>query len=77
MEILKQIQSQKVNLKQREIPKEADPTTWLISFLKDRGSARVEVSYYDGSLKEETLIDWIGELERYFEYENIQDPNWV
>jgi hypothetical protein len=30
---------------------EVDPTTWLISFLKDRGSARVEVSYYNGSLK--------------------------
>ena len=57
--------------------KEADPTTRLISFLKDRGSARVEVSYYDGSLKEETLIDWIEELEIYFQYENVQDPNRV
>jgi hypothetical protein len=56
---------------------EADPTTRLISFLKDRGSARVVVSYYDNSLKEETLIYWIGELEIYFEYENIQDPNQV
>jgi hypothetical protein len=37
----------------------------------------VEVSCYDGSLKAETLIDWIGELERYFEYENVQDPNRV
>ena len=49
----------------------------LISFLKDRGSIRGEVSCYDGSLKGETLIDWIRELEIYFEYENVQDPNQV
>jgi hypothetical protein len=56
---------------------EGDPTMCLISFLSNRGSARVEVLCYDGSLKAETLIDWIGELERYFEYENVQDPNRV
>ena len=49
----------------------------LIYFLKDRGSARVEVPCYDGSLKSKTLIDWIGELEIYFEYESVQDPNRV
>jgi len=38
---------------------------------------RVEVSCYVGSLKVETLIYWIGELERYFEDENVQDPNCV
>ena len=36
---------------------EGDPTTHLISFLSNIGSARVEVSCYDGSLKDETLID--------------------
>jgi hypothetical protein len=30
---------------------EGDPTVRLIYFLKDRGSARMEVSCYDGSLK--------------------------
>jgi hypothetical protein len=45
--------------------------------VKDIGSARVEVSCYDGNLKDETLIDWIRKLERYFEYENVQDPSWV
>jgi hypothetical protein len=34
----------------------------LISLLKDRCSARVEVSFYDGSLKYEVLIDWIWEI---------------
>jgi hypothetical protein len=45
--------------------------------LSNRGSAKVEVSCYDGSLIVDVLIDWIGELERYFEYENVQDPNRV
>jgi len=49
----------------------------LIYFLKGKGSARVEVSCYDGSLKSKTLIDYIGEIERYFEYENVQDINRV
>jgi hypothetical protein len=49
----------------------------LISFLKDRGSIRGEVSCYDGSLKGETLIDWIRELEIYFEYENVQNSNRI
>jgi hypothetical protein len=34
----------------------------LISFLKDRGSTRAKVSCYDGSLKDEALIDWIWEI---------------
>ena len=49
----------------------------MISFLSNIGSVRVEVLCYDSSLKAKTLIDWIGELERYFEYENVQDPNCV
>jgi hypothetical protein len=54
-----------------------DPTMRLISFLSNIGSERVEVWCYDGSLKAGILIDWIGELESYFEYENVQDPNRV
>jgi hypothetical protein len=49
----------------------------LIYYLSNRGSAKVEVSCYDGSLKDKTLIDWIREIERYFEYENVHDPNRV
>jgi hypothetical protein len=56
---------------------ELDPMKCLISFLKDRGNARVEVSCYDGSFNVETLIESIEEFERYFEFENVQDPNWV
>lgn len=39
---------------------ERNPTKCLISFFKDRGNAGVEVSCYDGNLKAETLVDWIG-----------------
>jgi hypothetical protein len=49
----------------------------LISYLSNIGSENVEVSCYDGSMRVGVLIGWIGELERYFEYENFQDPNWV
>jgi len=49
----------------------------LISYLSNKGSTKVKVSCYDGILKDETLIDSIGELERYFEYENLHDPNRV
>ena len=30
-----------------------------------------------GNLNPEELIDWINELEEYFEYEDIEDPNRV
>ena len=56
---------------------ERDPAAKLILYLSNRGSAKVEVSCYDDSLIVYVLIDWIGELERYFEYANVQDPNWV
>jgi hypothetical protein len=53
------------------------PAERLISYLSNKGSTKVKVSCYDGILKDETLIDSIGELERYFEYENLHDPNRV
>jgi hypothetical protein len=56
---------------------EGDSTVRSISLLSNKGSTRVEVSCYDGSMRAGTLIDWIRELERYFEYENVQDPNHV
>ena len=49
----------------------------IFFFLSNKGNARVEVSSYDGSLGVEVVIDQIRELERYFEYENVQDPNQV
>ena len=34
---------------------------------------KMEVSYFLGTLNLEDLIDWIGELEEYFEVEDIED----
>jgi hypothetical protein len=56
---------------------EREPTTRMIFYLSNRGSEKVEVSYYYGSMRVNVLIDWIGEIERYFEYENAQYPNQV
>ena len=35
---------------------------------------KMEVSNFLGTLNPEDLIDWISELEDYFELENIEDP---
>ena len=32
---------------------------------------------FSGNLKPDELIDWINELEEYFEYEEIEDPDRV
>ena len=37
----------------------------------------IDVGVFLGNLKRDELIDWINELEEYFEYENIRDPNRV
>jgi hypothetical protein len=50
---------------------ERDPTIRLISYLSNRGSSKVEVSRYDGILRVDVLIDWIGKIKRHFEYENV------
>ena len=36
-----------------------------------------ELSIYDGSLKAENLIDWINEMDKYFEYEEIVENKRV
>lgn len=35
---------------------------------------KVEVSNFLGTLNPEDLIDWIEELEDYFEFEDVKDP---
>ena len=56
---------------------ERDPIVRLFLYLSNRGSSRVEVSFYDGNMRPDVLIDWIGELERYFENTKFWDPNKV
>lgn len=49
----------------------------LISFASNIARIRVEVLCYNGSLRDGNLIDCMGEIKRYFEYENVQYPNQV
>lgn len=44
-----------------------------ISKIKKR--PKIEVLEFLGNLILEDLIEWINELEEYFEYEDIEDPN--
>ena len=37
----------------------------------------IVVGVFSGNLKPDELIDWINELEEYFEYEDIRDPDRV
>ena len=37
----------------------------------------IDVGVFSGNIKSDELIDWINELEEYFEYEDIRDPNRV
>ena len=37
----------------------------------------IEVGVFSGNLKLDELIDWINELEEYFEYEDIRDLDRV
>lgn len=37
-------------------PKDGDPIVYLISYLSNIGSVRVEILCYDGSLRDETLV---------------------
>lgn len=41
---------------------------------KSDSRVKVEVSYFEGSLRPDELLDWIGELERFLDWNDIVDP---
>ena len=43
------------------------------SILEVTSRLKLELSTYEGSLVAEHLIDWINELDKYFEYEDIEE----
>lgn len=63
-----------------------DRVDWVERYVEDRSdqlersmawlstSHRMDVSNFSSTLKPEDLIDWIDELEDYFELDNIGDP---
>ena len=49
----------------------------LRAVLGSSSRLKLEISIYDGSLKDENLIDWINEMDKYFEYEEIDENKRV
>ena len=49
----------------------------LRAVLGSSSRPKPEISIYDGSLKDENLLDWISEMDKYFEYEEIDEDKRV
>ena len=47
------------------------------SILGATSRSRLEFPTYDGSLVAEHLIDWISELDKYFEYDEVEEDKRV
>lgn len=45
----------------------------LISMISSNSRPKPQLYTYDGSVVAENLMDWISELHKYCEYEEIQD----
>ena len=50
---------------------------YFISILGATSRMKLELPTYDGSLIAEHLIVWISELDKYFEYDEVEDDNIV
>ena len=60
------------NEKKEEVALESAKMKMLRSVLGSSSRPKPSLSTYDGNLSVEGLIDWIGELDRYFEYEDVE-----
>ena len=60
-----------------EIMIETPKMRYFRSILEVTSRIKLELSTYEGSLVAEHLIDWINELDKYFEYEDIEEYNKV
>ena len=49
----------------------------LRSVLGSSSRPKPSLSTYDGNLSAEGLVDWIGELDRYFDYEEVEEDKKV
>ena len=51
---------------------------FLIKIVSKIGArARIEVSMYEGILEFEELLDWVRAMDKYFDYENIEEYKMV
>ena len=49
----------------------------LRSVLGSNSRTKPSLSTYDGNLSAKGMIDWIGELDQYFDYEEIEEEKKV
>lgn len=63
-------------LREEQVPD--NPKARYMEFMRSRHSGlKIEISDYGGSVKSEEFLDWIHSLEKYFEWEEIEDPKRV
>ena len=56
---------------------ETPDSRYFISILRATSRLRPKFPTYDGSLVVEHLIDWISELDKYFEYDEVEEDKRV
>lgn len=64
-------------LEEAEGPEDEREERFLRAMAQVSKVHKVEVSTYFEMLNSEDLIDWIKELEDYFEFEDVKDPQRV
>ena len=60
-----------------EVEEESETTKVMKMLAKANSRPKVEVPLYDGNLSVEVLMDWISSLEKYFDYEEVDDKKKV
>ena len=65
------------NDQEEEAALESAEMKMLRSVLGSSSRPKPSLSTYDGNLSAEGLIDWIGELDRYFDYEEVEEDKKV
>ena len=68
---------EKGNEKEEEAAPESAEMNMLRSVSGSNSRPKPSLSTYDGNLSAEGLIDWIGELDRYFDYEDVEEDKKV
>lgn len=64
-------------IEDKEPTKETMEIRLLRPVLGASSRPRIEVPAYDGSLNAEELVDWIGTMDKYFEYEEVDEEKRV
>lgn len=65
------------NEQEEEVAPESVEMKMLRSMLGSNSRPKPSLSTYDGNLSTKGLIDWIGELDRYFDYEEVEEDKKV